>query len=91
MPKKAWNWLSKALYDRFDAWTLSPGLFEGMWKSTKTGRPITDQSYRYIVALDHGRIDELRGVIAEACNIFKQQTIYLSVAGMVEFIEEPRT
>ena len=88
---KAWSWLGKALYARFSAWTLSPGLYEGVWKSPKTGQPIRDKSYRYVVALNPSRLDELRGLMVEACGVFKQKTMYLSIAGMVEFIAEVRT
>jgi hypothetical protein len=85
----AWNWLSDELYDRFEARTIAPGLYEGLWKSPKTGLPIPDESRKYLVALPENRTDELRQLLREACGVFHQQAIYLSVAGHVEFIEAP--
>ena len=85
----AWNWLTDELYDRFEARTIAPGLYEGLWKSPKTGRPVPDESRKYIVALPQSRIDELRQLLREACRVFHQQSIYLSIAGHVELIEAP--
>ena len=42
-PSDAWDWLTDALYDRFNALTVAPGLYEGLWKSPRTGRPIPDE------------------------------------------------
>jgi hypothetical protein len=83
----AWNWLTDQLYVRFEAWTRAPGLYRGVWKSSRTGKPVPDQSRRYIVALPPGRVDDLRRLLAEACPVFHQQCIYLSVAGQVELVE----
>lgn len=49
--------------------------------------PVHDQSRRYTIALPRGRVGELREVLAKAANTFDQKTIYLSVAGIVEFIK----
>jgi hypothetical protein len=86
-PVEAWNWLTDQLYERFEAWTLAPGFYHGVWKSPKTGQPISDNSRRYIVALPPGRFDDLRRLLADACAVFRQQCIYLSIAGQVEFVE----
>jgi len=85
----AWDWLKDALYDRFEAMTVAPGLYEGLWKSPRTGRPIPDQAPKYIVALPPGWTDDLRQLLREACGVFHQQVIYLGIAGHVEFIEAP--
>src|SRR5437016_1425373 len=85
----AWNWLTDELYDRFAARTIAPGLYEGLWKSPKTGRPVPDESRKYLVALPPDRVDELRQLLRAVCAVFHQQAIYLSVAGHVEFIEAP--
>jgi hypothetical protein len=84
-----WNWLSDELYDRFEGRTIAPGLYEGLWKSPKTERPVPDESRKYIVALPPGRVDELRQLLRAACRVFHQQAIYLAVAGHVELIEAP--
>ncbi|MGH6635122.1 MAG: hypothetical protein ACRED0_02955 [Gammaproteobacteria bacterium] len=48
---------------------------------------MTDTSYKYTVALSHSRLKKLRTLLSEACEVFAQKSIYLSVAGQVEFIE----
>jgi hypothetical protein len=44
-------------------------------------------SRRYIVALRREAVGELRALLREACRVFEQKSIYLSVAGYVEFVE----
>jgi hypothetical protein len=39
------------------------------------------------VALARKQLRRLRSLLREACVIFQQKKIYLSVAGLVEFIE----
>jgi hypothetical protein len=85
----AWNWLTDHLYELFKAWTRVPGLQRGVWESSKTGKPVPDQSRRYVVAVPPRRVAELRRLLTEACWVFHQQCIYLSVAGQVEFVEAP--
>jgi hypothetical protein len=87
---EAWAWLDDQLYERFTGRTLAPGLYEGVWKNPKTGKPIADQSRKYLVALPEHAVDERRRLLAEACVVFQQQMIYLNVAGRVEFIEAPK-
>ena len=85
----AWNWLTDQLYLLFKAWTRVPGLHRGVWESSETGKPVPDQSRRYVVAIADARVDELRRLLGEACSVFHQQCVYLSVAGRVEFVEPP--
>jgi hypothetical protein len=84
---QVWQWLNDELYKRFDGRSIAPGLYEGVWKSPKTGLPIHDETRRFIVALPADRIDELRALLRATCGQFEQQCIYLSVASHVEFIE----
>jgi hypothetical protein len=65
----------------------SPGIHAGVWKSPKTGERIADQSRKFVVAVAPDRVGELRILLAQACSVFCQQCIYLSVAGAVEFVE----
>jgi hypothetical protein len=85
-PLDAWNWLRDQLYDRFSGHTLAPGLYAGAYKDPDTGRPVGDQSRRYIVAVPEDRVDDLRDLLRAACGQFAQKCIYLSVAGRVEFV-----
>ena len=50
------------------------------------GGVIEDESHRYTVAVEPGRVDELRVVLRRAANTFDQIEIYLSVRGDVEFV-----
>jgi putative restriction endonuclease len=52
-----------------------------------TGEKVSDRSYRYAVALPRSGLKQLRTLLSEACGVFAQKSIYLSVAGKVEFIE----
>jgi hypothetical protein len=87
---EAWEWLTDELYDSFNGVTTAPGLYQGVWKSSKTGQRVADESRKFIVALASDKVDYLRHILAEACDVFKQQAIYLSVGGQVEFIEALR-
>jgi hypothetical protein len=86
----AWRWLQGELYERFQGWTIAPGVYEGQWKSSQTGESVSDRSRMYIVALPKRDLPALRRLLREACRTFYQQRIYLSIAGQVEFVEAPR-
>ncbi len=87
---ESWDWLTGELLERFTGMTLAPGFYEGAWKNPKTGAPVTDQSRKYTVALPESRLGDLRALLAGACGVFRQQCVYLSVAGRVEFVEGVR-
>ena len=84
----AWAWLEDRLSD-FGGATRSPGAYEGWYHDPDTGEKITDRSRKYTVAVSRGRVRKLRALLREACSVFQQKCIYLSVAGQVEFIEGP--
>ncbi|MBI1831444.1 MAG: hypothetical protein HYR84_08345, partial [Planctomycetes bacterium] len=65
----------------------APGIYKGVWKSPRTEAPIHDETRRYVIAVPAGQVKRLRAVLREACRVFEQQSIYFSVAGVVEFIE----
>ncbi len=41
----------------------------------------------YAVALSRNGVEHLRALLSEACEVFAQKSIYLCIAGQVEFIE----
>jgi hypothetical protein len=84
---KSWQWLQSSLLSRFEGVTPDRGTLDGFYKDPDTGKVVTDRSYRYTVAVEKGRIDELRELLAKGCGVFQQKSIYLSVAGRVEFVE----
>ena len=85
-PPFRWEWLQTYLYDHFDGYTLALGLYRGVWRSP-SGKKVSDLSRTYIVAIDTERVDELKVFLREVAQEFRQQSLYFSVAGEVEFIE----
>lgn len=83
---KAWAWLEERLTD-FGGATRSPGTYEGWYHDPDTGEKVTDRSRKYTVAVARSRVRKLQTLLREACEVFQQKCIYLSVAGQVEFIE----
>jgi len=82
-----WEWLTSELWDRFGGATESPGLYSGFYTDPDTGEKVTDESRRFTVAVSEQRLEDVRDLMREACQIFCQKCIYLSIAGKVEFIE----
>jgi hypothetical protein len=83
--KQAWRWLDAQLYD-FGGATRAGELYEGWYLDPDTKAPVHDLSKKYIVAIPRRELGRLRVVLREACNVFQQKCIYLSVAGAVEFV-----
>jgi hypothetical protein len=83
----AWEWLQQELWDRFLGATFAPGIYRGFYADPDTGEKVDDESQKFIVALPRSNLDVLRSLLAEACNRFQQKCIYLSISGMVEFVE----
>ena len=86
---EAWEWLDDSLYE-FGGATRSAAVHFGFYKDRQTKRRVHDQSCRYEVALPPRQVSKLRSLLREACGVFAQKCIYLSVAGYVEFVEGPR-
>ena len=84
----AWDWLHGELWERFEVVRFSQALEEGQWPD-KTGVPVRDLSRKYTIAVGKEKIDELRTLLMEACIVFCQECIYLSVKGEVEFVYPP--
>jgi hypothetical protein len=84
----AWAWLESHLGD-FGGATRASGLYEGWYLDPDTEEPVRDRSRRYTVALPRAKLGRLRALLREACRVFRQKCIYLSIAGHVEFIEGP--
>ena len=82
-----WAWLDAELFRRFGGGTQAAGLFQGFYVDPDTKQKVTDQCLKFFVALEEGRVAELRQLLQGACILFHQKCIYLSVAGRVEFVE----
>ena len=87
-PKKAWKWLEEQLY-QFGGASMAGTTFEGWYIDRDTGRRVKDTSWKYYVALAEADVDGLRAMLRSACEVFTQKCIYLSVAGLVEFVGRP--
>jgi hypothetical protein len=48
---------------------------------------VSDRPYKHTVAVPRSGLQQLRTLLSEACGVFAQKSIYLSIAGQVEFIE----
>ena len=84
--RRVWIWLEDRLGD-FGGLTRDTALHAGYYVDPDTEEAVKDLSRRYTVALPRKSIARLRGVLREACEVFQQKCIYLSVAGHVEFVE----
>jgi hypothetical protein len=86
-----WNALQDALFGRFGGSTGPDVIYRavrpvpGEFRS-ESGERASDESWRYVVAVPRARLDELRSVLRRAANTFDQESIYLTVAGIVEFV-----
>ena len=84
-----WQKLNDELFARFDGGTAAPDLYRGFYRDPDTGQRVDDESRRFVVAVPESALDEVRRLLAEACDWFQQKCIYLSVAGQVEFVRKP--
>jgi hypothetical protein len=86
-----WSALEDALYLEFGGDT-GPELIHRAVRPTPgayrddSGTRAHDESWRYIAAVPRRRLDDLRRILGRAANTFDQESIYLSVAGVVEFV-----
>jgi hypothetical protein len=78
----------KTVLLEFEGATRDSGLKKGWYIDQDTGERVHDQSYCYTVALTRRRVERLPAMLGEACWVFGQKCIYLSVAGHVEFVEK---
>jgi hypothetical protein len=83
-------WFKEQLFARFGGATVAPGEYEGFYSDPDTGEMVSDRSVRYVVAVPRKQLNELRSLLAEACLVFYQKCIYISVGGNVEFVTPTR-
>jgi hypothetical protein len=84
--RTAWKWLDNQLM-RFEGATRALQLYEGWYPDPDTGKRVTDRSRKFWVALPAETIRQLRVLLQEACRVFCQRCIYLSIAGHVELVK----
>ncbi len=82
-----WEWLTDQLWIGFGGGTIPQCFYEGFYTDPDSGQRVSDRSRKFVVAIADDRLDELRSLLADCCDVFRQKMIYLSVAGIVEFIE----
>ncbi len=59
----------------------------GEWVQGQSGKVIEDESRKYHVAVPKDQVKRLRGILRKVANSFDQECIFLSVAGLVEYVE----
>jgi hypothetical protein len=84
----AWEWLESGL-GQFGGATRDTAATEGWYEDPDSRQAVWDVSRRYTVAAPRERVRHLRALLRQACLVFGQKCIYLSVAGHVEFVEGP--
>jgi hypothetical protein len=84
--RPAWKWCYDQLM-MFDGATMSLELYEGWYPDPDTGKRVKDRSRRFWLAIPSKKIRKLRLFLREACSVFCQKCIYLSIAGKVEFVK----
>lgn len=83
---RAWKWLEARL-EEFGGATRATALYSGWYRDPETGARVSDLSRQYVVAVPRPMLDKLRALLREACEVFRQKCIYLSIASKVEFVE----
>lgn len=83
----AWSWLEGEL-EQLGGATRSRELYEGCWYlDPDTAKRVKDLSRKYFVAVRSREVERLRAVLRRACAVCRQKCLYLSIAGVVEFVE----
>jgi hypothetical protein len=86
--RAAWKWLDDQLL-KFGGGTTALELYEGWYTDPETGKRVPDQSQKFWVALPADKAGQVLVLLKEACRVFRQKCIYLSIAGRVEFVKGP--
>jgi hypothetical protein len=86
---RCWKWLKEESFSAFEGHTVAPGEYAGAYRDPDTKKQVQDTSRKYILAVTESRVPLLRALLTQACVVFKQKCIYLSVSGRVEFIGYP--
>src|SRR5436309_2506688 len=89
----AWDLLVNEIRRVFPAGHSGPETFyrgdalvPGEYEEGPGTPPIKDSSRRYILAIPESKVNDLRHLLKMAAHTFDQLAIYLSIAGMVEFV-----
>jgi hypothetical protein len=84
-PPLVWEWLDHQLFSKCSGLTMAPGEYSGSYIDPEQQVRVDDQSRRFIVALPRRELEQLRSILRDACYLFAQKSLYLSVGGKVEF------
>jgi len=85
-PPERWNYFRNRLFDEFGGYTIAPGNYSGCYTDPDTQTLVSDQSRKYILALQENEIHKLRSFLRMEAVIFRQKVLYLEIGGRVEFI-----
>lgn len=87
---KAWQWLESELLSSFRGIRMYRDTTLGLQRDPDSGQIVAGKLYRYTVPVEKRRLGDMRKLLISACDVFHQKSIYLSIAGQVEFVELPR-
>jgi hypothetical protein len=85
-PRWLWKALVDALFDEFGGYTGPEGPIPGGY-TNRSGRRVTDESFRYTVSLPSRRVADLRQLLTRVANSFDQECIYLVVGVEAELVD----
>ena len=81
------DWLKSELCENFGGWTKAPGIYNGSWVNPATKEIVDDESHQWLIAIPKSHLNKMRVFIGEVALRFRQQCIFFSYEGRVEFIE----
>jgi hypothetical protein len=73
----AWDWLESQLFELFGGATSTREPRTGFYRDPDTLQRVSDDSWWYAVAVQHGETRRLRSLLREACNVFSPE-VHLS-------------
>ena len=68
-----WAWRDEELLDRFYGRTVAPGRYEGFYVDPDTQEKVSDESMRFVVAVERADLRDLRDLLSAACVEFQQK------------------
>jgi len=83
---KACQWLEAKLLSLFKGVKVYRDSTSGLYLVPHSNQSVAGKFCRYTVPVQKRRLDEMRRILIDLCDAFDQESIYLSIAGHVEFV-----
>jgi hypothetical protein len=78
--------LREILINEYGGYTKLPGIYEGGWKGDD-GKTYLDSSYRYEVAVDEAKVEQIKRLIKNLGEMTEQLAMYYEIDGKPEIME----